>query len=156
VQGQGWFDHEWGTTALGPKAVGWDWFGLQLDDGRELMIFQIRQRDGTIEPVSGGTLVDVDGTPERLSASQLLLRPLDAWTSPASGAVYPSGWQLEIPERGIELTLQPRLADQENRLSVVYWEGAVAVSGTSLGQAVGGEGYAELTGYFLPLEEGDF
>ena len=156
VQGQGWFDHEWGTTALGPEAVGWDWFGLQLDDGQELMVFQIRKRDGTIEPVSGGTLVDVDGAPQRLSASQLLLRPLDTWTSPGSGAVYPSGWQLEIPERGIELTIQPQLADQENRLSVVYWEGAVAVSGTSRGEAVAGEGYAELTGYFLPLVEGDF
>jgi predicted secreted hydrolase len=120
------------------------------------MVFQIRKRDGTIESVSGGTLVDVDGTPQRLSASQLLLRPLGTWTSPGSGAVYPSGWQLEIPERGIELTLQPQLADQENRLSVVYWEGALTVSGTSRGEAVAGEGYAELTGYFLPLVEGDF
>jgi predicted secreted hydrolase len=156
VQGQGWFDHEWGTTALGPEAVGWDWFGLQLDDGRELMVFQIRKRDGTIEPVSGGTLVDVNGSPEQLSASQLQIWPLDTWTSPGSGAVYPSGWQLQIPERGIELTIQPQLADQENRLSVVYWEGAVAVSGTSRGEAVAGQGYAELTGYFLPLVEGDF
>ncbi len=59
VAGEAWFDHEWSTSALGAGAVGWDWFSLQLDDGRELMLFQIRREDGSVEPVSGGTLVEV-------------------------------------------------------------------------------------------------
>ncbi len=53
--GEAWFDHEWSTSALGAGAVGWDWFSLQLDDGRELMHFQIRREDGSIEPGAGRT-----------------------------------------------------------------------------------------------------
>jgi predicted secreted hydrolase len=155
VRGQAWFDHEWGTTTLGPQAVGWDWFGLQLEDGRELMAFQIRNRDGSIEPVSGGTLVAADGTVQRLMAADVQLQVLGTWTSPASGTAYPSGWRMVVPVAGLDLTLQPRLKDQENRLSVVYWEGAVSVVGTSQGGPVAGEGFAELTGYYAPLE-GDF
>jgi predicted secreted hydrolase len=83
------------------------------------------------------------------------LQTLDSWISPSSGTAYPSGWRLDVPAAGLELTLQPRLEDQENRLSVVYWEGAVSVAGTSQGEPVAGEGYAELTGYHAPLA-GDF
>lgn len=155
VQGEAWFDHEWGTSALGPLAVGWDWFGLQLEDGRELMAFRIRQLDGSIDPASAGTLIGPDGDTEALTTEQVMIESLGSWTSPENGATYPSGWRLRIPDRGLDLTLQPQLRDQENRLSVVYWEGAVRVDGTSLGDSIGGAGYVELTGYLRPLE-GDF
>lgn len=155
VDGLAWFDHEWGTTSLGPQAVGWDWFGLQLEDGRELMAFQIRRQDGTIELASGGTLVQSDGSARTLGAHQLTIEPLGSWTSPENGAVYPSGWRLTVPEYALELLIEPRLEDQENRLSIVYWEGAVNVRGTAAGEPLSGQGYAELTGYAQPLR-GDF
>ena len=65
VEGLTWMDREWSTSALGPGAVGWDWFSLQLDDGREVMFFRIRRGDGGVEPVSGGTLVEADGRTRR-------------------------------------------------------------------------------------------
>jgi predicted secreted hydrolase len=142
VSGQSWFDHEWSTSALGPDAVGWDWFSVQLDDGRELMFFQVRRKDGGIEPVSGGTLVGRDGRTRRLGADEVLVEVRDRWRSPETGTVYPARWRLAVPNEGLDLDLEPWLADQEMRTSFTYWEGAVKVRGS-----VTGNGYVELTGY---------
>jgi predicted secreted hydrolase len=147
VAGEAWFDHEWSTSALGPGAVGWDWFSLQLDDGRELMHFQIRRADGSIEPASGGTLVGRDGRTRRLAREDVAIVILDHWTSPESGARYPSRWRLRVPSAGLDLVVEPWLEDQEMRTSFVYWEGAVRVSGTSGGRPASGRGFIELTGY---------
>ncbi len=147
VVGESWFDHEWSTSALGEQAVGWDWFGLQLDDGRELMYGQIRHQDGTIESVSGGTLIEPDGATRSLSAEDVDITVLSQWRSPNTGVEYPSAWRLEIPSEGIRLTLEPWLQDQEMVVLFSYWEGAVRVVGTSAGQAVTGNGFVELTGY---------
>jgi predicted secreted hydrolase len=150
VQGLSWMDHEFGTTMLGPDAVGWDWFSIQLEDGREVMLFQIRKKDGSIEPVSGGTLVEPDGSAKHLTSDQMRVRPTARWTSPQSQATYPSGWEISIPSAQIELTLKPYMSDQEMRVEIVYWEGAVEVSGRSNGAPVRGSGYVEMTGYALP------
>ena len=102
VTGESWFDHEWSTSALGPGAVGWDWFSLQLDDGRELMLFQIRREDGSVEPVSGGTLVEADGRTRRLLQKDVPRRrprPLD---EPGERGRYPSRWQVEVPAMGLD------------------------------------------------------
>lgn len=147
VTGESWFDHEWSTTALGPGAVGWDWFSLQLSDGRDLMWFQIRRQDGSLEPVSGGTLVAADGATQRLPAGALQAEVLDHWRSPSTGGVYPSHWRLSVPSAQLSVDIVPWLADQENRLSFAYWEGAVRIVGTSAGAEVTGNGFIEMTGY---------
>jgi predicted secreted hydrolase len=152
VAGEAWFDHEWSTSALDPGAVGWDWFSLQLADGRELMCFRIRREDGSFEPASSGTLVEADGRSDRLLASAVSLRVLDHWTSPETGATYPSRWQLRVPGESLDLLVVPRVADQEMRTSFTYWEGAVAVSGTASGHPVSGQGYVELTGYARSMQ----
>ncbi len=56
-------------------------------------------------------------------------------------------FQLDIPDERIRLVVRPLLADQELRLAVLYWEGAVSLAGTADGAAITGEGYLELTGY---------
>ena len=145
--GEAWFDHEWSTSALGAGAVGWDWLSLQLDDGRELMCFRIRRDDGSTEPASSGTLVLADGRTRRLARGDFALAPLGRWTSPPTGAAYPSRFRVEVPGEGLALVVTPLVADQEMRTSFVYWEGAVDVVGTAAGRAVRGRGYVELTGY---------
>lgn len=146
VTGEGWFDHEWGTSQLGAGVVGWDWFSLRLADGRELMVYRLRRADGTPDPFSSGTLVGPDGDVRRLDAGDVRLEVTDHWTSPATGAVYPAGWRLAVPSADLALEVRPRLADAEldgrTSTGVVYWEGPVAVAGTA-----DGEGYVELTGY---------
>lgn len=151
VTGESWFDHEWSTSALGAGAIGWDWFSLQLDDGRELMYFQIRREDGSIEPVSGGTLIAADGTTRYLASDEVELEVLATWRSPDSGGLYPSRWRLSIPGEALVLEIEPLMADQEMDVSFVYWEGAVRLSGQSQGAAVAGLGFVELTGYVTSI-----
>lgn len=154
VRGESWFDHEWSTSALGPEAVGWDWFSLQLTDGWELMYFQIRRGDGTVEPVSSGTLVAPDGTATRVPAEDVELQPLDEWRSEQSGANYPVRWRIRVPSANLSLTIEPWLEDQEMNVSTVYWEGAVKIEGERAGDRVTGNGYLEMTGYAGTMQGG--
>ena len=141
VHGSAWLDREWGSSALGDGVRGWDWFGLQLDDGRDLMLYRLRRDDGGTDPFSAGSVVAVDGTVTPLTATDFVIEPRGEWRT-ADGVAYPAQWRLTLPEHDLDLEVRPLLADQELRLAVRYWEGAVAVSGS-----VAGRGYAELTGY---------
>ena len=147
VRGLSWKDHEYSTSALSAGAIGWDWFSLQLDDGGALMLFQIRNEAGGLEPFSAGTYVAPDGrlTPLALGDWQLVVT--DTWQSPESGAVYPAGWQLTIPALGLSLSGRPQMPNQELNVSTVYWEGAVTFSGTIGDRPVTAQGYVEMTGY---------
>jgi len=145
VSGLSWMDHEWGTSALEAGAIGWDWFSLQLDDGYDLMYAQVRTP--TAISYSFGSLVDPAGRTTPLDPAEVQLEVLATWRSPASQAVYPARWRLSIPSLGVRLELEPRLANQELPVAVVYWEGAVRISGARQGRPVSGSGYVELTGY---------
>lgn len=158
VSGTAWFDHEYSTSVLGEDALGWDWFSLQLDDGREIMLYQIRLRDGGVEPTSKGTFINADGSTQFLSmaAGDYTITPLGTWTSPRTGAVYPHGWRLTVkaPDGLMELDVQPFMRDQELNTTTAYYEGAVRITGTQNGAPISGVGYVELTGYNVQTREG--
>jgi predicted secreted hydrolase len=147
VRGESWMDREWSTSALEADQVGWDWLSLQLEDHRELMFFRLRRKDGTTDPMSGGSLVDRDGTSRRLRAGDVELRSSATWTSPRSAAAYPTSLQLLVPAAELDLSITPLIADQEIDLSFRYWEGAVRASGRASGHLTEARGYLELTGY---------
>ena len=147
VSGTSWMDHEWSTAVLGENAVGWDWFSIQLSDNREVMLFQIRQKNGSVEPLSSGTIVEPDGTTRHLTREQFDIKVLSSWTSNTTHATYPSHWTIAIPDEDIHLDLQPLVADQEMDVSIKYWEGAVNISGLARGATVNGRGFVEMTGY---------
>jgi len=147
VRGSVWLDREWGSGALGAGQVGWDWFAVQLTDGRELMYYRLRRGDGSADPASAGTLVEVSGAARRLAAGDVLLEVTARWTSPASAVTYPVGWRLRVPTEGLDLRLVPLLEGQEIDASVRYWEGAARVVGSASGVELGGDAYIELVGY---------
>jgi predicted secreted hydrolase len=147
VSGTSWMDHEFSTSALSEGQVGWDWYSIQLEEGYELMAYQIRRQDGSIDRFSSAALIYPNGTMLHLERDDFTIQVLDEWKSPHSGATYPSGWRLSVPEVELILEIEPFQADQELNLSYSYWEGAVNVSGTLGGAAVSGHGYVELTGY---------
>jgi predicted secreted hydrolase len=151
VTGISWMDHEFGSSQLGATMVGWDWLSVQLDNGMELMAYQLRHEDGRVDPHSSGTLIHQDGRTEHLEHEMYTIVAQDQWISPRSGAVYPHGWEVRVPRVGLQLHLTPTFPDQEldtkNSARVVYWEGSVHVAGTHNGQAVRGVGYVELVGY---------
>lgn len=144
VTGTAWMDREWGTSALGPGLAGWDWFALQFDDGRDLMFYQLRRKNGGRGPWSQGALVTADGTRLPIDPGEVRLKPRAWWRSPESGRRYPVAWQLSIPSHGLDLRVAARIDAQEMTLNVDYWEGAVTVTGA---KGERGVGYLEMTGY---------
>jgi predicted secreted hydrolase len=151
VTGRSWMDHEFSSSFLEPGQQGWDWFALQLDDGRELMLYQIRRSDGTVDPHSSGTLVQPDGNCEPLARSEFTLVPGEPWRSDASKAAYPIQWNLRIPSRRLDLTIRAAMPAQEMNTvastGFAYWEGSIRIAGLSGGKPVEGRGYLEMTGY---------
>ena len=148
VSGDSWLDREWSTSVLGEGQIGWDWFALQLDDGRDLMAYRIRQADGLPAPQSEGVLIDLEAGTTRLSfGEQLQVEDVGTWVSPDGVAEYPARWIVRLPEHGLELRVEPLVEDQELRLAFRYWEGAVRVSGSGPDGPISGRGYVELTGY---------
>jgi predicted secreted hydrolase len=149
VKGSAWLDHEWSSEYLDPNAEGWDWTGINLDDGSALMAFQIRGKDGKKAWAYAG-LRGPSGRMTIFSPDEVSFLPVRTWRSPHSDAVYPV--VMRIKTRDIEWKLEPLLDDQEldarQSTGAVYWEGAVTV--TRNGQPAG-RGYLELTGYHKAL-----
>ena len=151
VTGDSWMDHEFGTSFLEPEQRGWDWFAIQLSDGRELMLYQLRRADGSRDPRSSGTLVDRSGRTTHLANADFTLTVGRAQFKSKNGAVYPIEWIVAIPSQRINLKVTTPLPDQELSLlsstGIAYWEGMIDVAGTASGTAVSGFGYLEMTGY---------
>ncbi|MDY6836966.1 MAG: lipocalin-like domain-containing protein [Thermodesulfobacteriota bacterium] len=151
VSGWSWMDHEFSSNVLSEDQVGWDWMGLQLSDGRELMLYVLRHKDGSLDSFSSGTMVKKDGTSVHLPKETFAIEPVDYWKSPKSNGRYPSAWQVEVYPHDISLKVLPNMTDQElmteESTQVTYWEGSVGVAGAVSEQPVTGSGYVELTGY---------
>nr|WP_321922203.1 carotenoid 1,2-hydratase [Paraburkholderia guartelaensis] len=165
VRGQAWLDHEWSSAPLADGAVGWDWIGINFDDGGALMALQIRDKAGH-KFWAGGTLRAADGSTHTLSPDSIRFTPLRRWRSPHTGAQYPVAMRVDAQD--VHLTLVPLMDDQEfdSRASTgaVYWEGAVTAfqadeastdaektAAKPAGKRLG-RGYLELTGYVQRLQ----
>jgi len=151
VSGESWMDHEFGTNQLTENQVGWDWFSIQLDNGTDLMLYRIRNRDGSLEPHSSGTIVGQNSKTQHLRSEEFVATSGRKWRSAKTGTSYPIEWAITFQGRGTELRLVPQVDDQElvttRSTGIAYWEGAVQITGTWEGKPVKGRGYLELTGY---------
>jgi predicted secreted hydrolase/ABC-type lipoprotein release transport system permease subunit len=147
VEGVSWMDHEFGTSFLEPEQVGWDWFSIQLEDGTDMMLFQLRRENGSRDPNSSGTVVSPSGEASNIGLAEFELVPQQLWKSTATGASYPVAWTIRIARLDLELDIRAALASQELRTAVSYWEGVIAAEGRRRGKPVRGRGYLEMTGY---------
>lgn len=142
VQGLAWFDHQWGGAQV--AAVGWDWFALQLEDGASLLLYRLFDHDR--RPLLFTGTYARDGVSEPLKRGDFDAKPLGEWTSPDTGIRFPVRWQIEVPDKGLRLTLEPLLeaSELDGRTTSyrVSWIGPIRVQGTLAGQ-----GFQELTGY---------
>lgn len=146
VVGESWFDHEFGSNQLSDQQIGWDWFSIQFDDGRELMLYQLRLKNGSIDPFSSGTWIEKNGDVRHLKRDEFQIEVRDQWQSPRSQASYPSRWKVTVPREKVVLEIAPTVSNQEldtkRSTNVTYWEGSVRATGTH-----SGKGYVEMTGY---------
>ncbi|MBC5829744.1 MAG: carotenoid 1,2-hydratase [Candidatus Eremiobacteraeota bacterium] len=148
VCGTSWMDHEFGSDELQDNQAGWDWFSIQLDDGRDVMFYRLREKSGAVSPASSGSLIDQRGRVQHLPRRTVIVVSTATWTSPHTGGVYPAGWILSVPNAAIDVVLRPVIVDQElvNEKGISYWEGAAEVRDRRSGRHVG-DAYVELTGY---------
>lgn len=146
VQGRAWMDHEWSESYLAPEAVGWDWVGMNLDDGSALTAFRIRRADGSTL-WTGGSFRAPGQAARAFNADEVQFKPGRLWQSPATSARYPVEWLLITPAG--RFTVQAVLDAQElsgaHSVGNIYWEGLSRLLGAN-GQLVG-QGYLEMTGY---------
>jgi predicted secreted hydrolase len=146
VRGRSWFDREITSSLLSVTQRGWDWFALHLEDGRDVMLYRMRKKDGTLDRYSSAVVVKPVGSVVRLGKDDFKAEPVSTWKSKKTSIVYPSTWSIGVPSESLRLTVTPLLKDQEAVATAstgnVYWEGAAAVTGTVRGRA-----YVELTGY---------
>lgn len=153
VTGRAWLDHEWSDALLDAHAVGWDWVGMNLDDGGALTAFRIRRQDGTAL-WAGGSLRDANGRVRNFGPDEVAFTPGRLWTSPATQVRYPVAWTIATATG--RYTVRARLDAQEldSRASTgaIYWEGLSDLFDAS-GRRIG-RGYLELTGYAAPLRLG--
>jgi predicted secreted hydrolase len=153
VKGQAWLDHEWSSEILAAGATGWDWIGINLDDGGALMAFRVRDRDGRTM-WAGGSWRSAAGRTRTFDARSVGFSQVRTWRSARTGTTYPVAMRVELGDAAarevIELT--PLFDDQEldarSSTGIVYWEGAVRA--TLDGRPIG-RGYLELTGYHSAL-----
>jgi predicted secreted hydrolase len=151
VTGEAWFDHEWSSDVMDEQARGWDWLGINLDDGGALMAFRMRDAAGGAR-WSAATIQSPDGSVRTFTPSELQWSATRTWVSPRTGAEYPVAWRIRVGER--EFDVEPLMDDAEldsrSSTGTIYWEGPVRVKSAD-GQQ-GGRGYLELTGYAAPLD----
>jgi predicted secreted hydrolase len=119
---------------------------LQLNDGTQLSIFDVRSRS---TPYLAASVLRPNGKTETVRGVKV--HALGAWRSPHTRATYPSGWIITIPALKARLRISPTVRDQEvvapQEPAGSYWEGSGRVRGTFGGQTVSGLSYTELTGY---------
>ena len=151
ITGSTWMDREFGTWTPTENQKGWDWFSVQLENGCELMCYQLRNSKDEVAPFSSGTYVDEFGNFQHLTKDDFIIEPTGFWKSHVTKATYPSGWKLKVPKLFLDLTVTPAMENQEldtrGTTMIVYWEGACEISGTAGEAEIKGRAYVELVGY---------
>jgi predicted secreted hydrolase len=150
VTGKAWLDHEWSDELLHPDAVGWDWIGMNLDDGGALTAFRLRKSDGTAL-WDGGSFRSPGATLNAFHRGEVDFTPQRLWTSPLSRATYPVEWKVRTPAGlyTVRAVIDNQELDSRASTGAIYWEGLSELFDSN-GKRVG-RGYLEMTGYAQPL-----
>jgi len=150
VTGRAWLDHEWSDAYLPPQAVGWDWIGMNLDDGSALMAFRMRRADGS-SVYAGGSLRRAGEAVRHFGADEVTFAPGRIWQSAASTARYPVQWTVTTPagRHTVVALLDDQELDSRGSTGAIYWEGLSDLLDEA-GRRVG-RGYLEMTGYAAAL-----
>lgn len=146
VSGRAWLDHEWSEEILDRDAVGWDWIGMNLDDGSALTAFRLRRADGSAL-WDGGSFRARGGHTYVFSRGEVVFSPQRRWTSPLSRASYPVEWMVRTPADfyTVRAVLDNQELDSRASTGAIYWEGLARLTDSN-GRAAG-SGYLEMTGY---------
>lgn len=150
VTGKAWLDHEWSEEVLHPSATGWDWIGMNLDDGSALTAFRLRDKEGNAL-WDGGSFRSAKGDLFAFSRGEVIFKPVRRWKSPLSQASYPVEWLVRTPADiyTVRAVIDNQELDSRQSTGAIYWEGLSDLIDSN-GKRVG-RGYLEMTGYAAML-----
>lgn len=150
VNGKAWLDHEWSEEILHPDATGWDWIGMNLDDGSALTAFRLRDKAGNTL-WDGGSFRSAKGDVYPFSRGEVIFKPVRRWKSPLSQASYPVEWLVRTPADiyTVRAVIDNQELDSRQSTGAIYWEGLSELIDSN-GKRVG-RGYLEMTGYAAVL-----
>jgi predicted secreted hydrolase len=150
VSGKAWLDHEWSEEILHPSAAGWDWIGMNLDDGSALTAFRLRDKAGNTL-WDGGSFRSAKGDVYPFSRGEVIFKPVRRWKSPLSQASYPVEWLVRTPADiyTVRAVIDNQELDSRQSTGAIYWEGLSELIDSN-GKRVG-RGYLEMTGYAAVL-----
>jgi predicted secreted hydrolase len=151
VTGRAWLDHEWSDAFLPPQAVGWDWIGMNLDDGSALTAFRLRRADGTSVYAGGSFRRSGETAVRSFAPDEVTFAPGRMWHSAVSKARYPVQWRVATPAGtfSVAALLDDQELDSRGSTGSIYWEGLSELLDES-GKRIG-RGYLEMTGYAATL-----
>ena len=151
VSGKAWLDHEWSEQVLHPNATGWDWIGMNLDDGSALTAFRLRDKDSNAL-WDGGSFRSSKNELYIFSRGEVIFKPVRRWKSPLSQASYPVEWIVRTPADfyTVRALIDNQELDSRNSTGAIYWEGLSELIDSN-GKRVG-SGYLEMTGYAQTLK----
>lgn len=138
VSGHAWMDREFSSQPLASDQTGWDWFSLQLPGDEKLMLFRLRQKDGS--HYFAGNWITADGKSEQLTPDAIAMTPTAV--TDVAGRKLPTAWRIAIASRGLQIETTPLNPQSWMATSFAYWEGPVRFTGSHAGV-----GYLEMTGY---------
>ncbi len=138
VTGKAWLDREWSSQPLAKDQTGWDWFSLHFKDGSKLMIFRLRQKDGS--HYYSGSRIFPDSKVSLISGDQVSFTPISHHT--VADREIPTSWQITLKNEA--LTFRTKALNPQSWMdnSFGYWEGPIEIEGDVIGV-----GYLEMTGY---------
>jgi predicted secreted hydrolase len=143
VSGSARLDRAWGEVPLGQGQLALDRLSLQLTDGTDVACLRLHRRGGGGTPVTSCSLIGPGGELRGFDRRDVTLEAEGSpWRSPRDGSEWPLRWHLEILPAGLDVRIEPLVADQELDFALRAWSGTVTVDG-----GPGGVGHLELTGY---------
>jgi len=138
VTGHAWLDREWSSQPLASDQTGWDWFSLSFDSGARMMGFVLRSNETA--PYTSATWIDADGTATPMPNGAFQAQEINR--TDVAGRSVPTTWAVQLPEKGVDLTVSALNPQAWMTTSVPYWEGPITIEGSHAGT-----GYLEMTGY---------
>jgi predicted secreted hydrolase len=155
VTGFGWLDHQWGPFMLNPLPLSknsYEWMALHLDNGEEYMVSVLFDKQNRTHKEPGfGSVGWMNADCTQGYTLEYTLERLAYWQQPASGDFYSHRWRLRVPERQLDLAIEPVIDNQTVMFGGTYfYEGRSTIEGTVGGAPVSGLAFAELVHHYAP------
>jgi predicted secreted hydrolase len=151
VNGNSWLDRQWSDASrfAAQASMRWVWLGVSLDNGIRISLWDLIEADRRHR---FATILHPNGAHEVVTVEPTVEKATRLWKSPETGHVYPTRWDVRMPQIDSQLSIKPDVITQEFKSpdGVLHrYEAAAPVTGTLHGEPVNGYTTIELVGAWV-------